>query len=88
LAPQPSSSPPRASGGSAGVVHSAEAGAELEVEANGEMMQVQDIVLPVVGSEGSVANALSEWLVDIQEGHVKWEGWGIPCNEAPLADDT
>ena len=40
---------------------------------------VQDIVLPVVGGEGSVAQALWERLVDIQEGRVEWEGWGVPC---------
>jgi len=63
---------------------------EVEVEADGEMtqVQVQDIVLPVVGGEGSVAHALWERLVDIQEGRVEWEGWGVPCDEAPLADDT
>jgi branched-chain amino acid aminotransferase len=40
---------------------------------------VQDIVLPVVGGEGSVAQALWERLVDVQEGRVEWEGWGVPC---------
>jgi branched-chain amino acid aminotransferase len=70
------------------VMGGAEAGAEVKVEADGEMTQVQDIVLPVVGGEGSVADALWERLVDIQEGRVEWEGWGIPCDEAPLADDT
>jgi branched-chain amino acid aminotransferase len=40
---------------------------------------VQDVVLPVVGGKGSVAHALWERLVDIQEGRVEWEGWGVPC---------
>ena len=40
---------------------------------------VQDIVLPVVGGEGSVAQALWERLVDIQEWRVEWEEWGVPC---------
>ena len=47
---------------------------------------VQDIVLPVVGGEGSVAHALWERLVDIQEGRVEWDGWGVPCAVAD-ADD-
>jgi len=42
--------------------------------------EVQDIVLPVVGGEGSLAHALWERLVDIQEGRVEWEGWGVPCD--------
>jgi hypothetical protein len=36
-----------------------------EAEANSKMMQVQDIMLPVVSGEGSVSHALWEWLVDI-----------------------
>jgi branched-chain amino acid aminotransferase len=36
---------------------------------------IQDIVLPVVGGEGSLAQALWERLVDVQEGRVEWEGW-------------
>ncbi|KAI0280449.1 branched-chain amino acid aminotransferase II [Russula brevipes] len=40
---------------------------------------VQDVVLPVVGGTGSIAHALWERLVDIQEGRVEWEGWGVPC---------
>ena len=44
--------------------------------------EVQDIVLPVVGGEGSLAQALWERLVDIQEGRVEWEGWGVPCDVA------
>ena len=43
-------------------------------------MQIKDIVLPVVGGEGSLAHALWERLVDIQEGRVEWEGWGVPCD--------
>ena len=62
-------------------------GAEAEDEDDGETMQVQDIVLPVVGGKGSVAHALWERLVDIQEGRIEWEGWGVPFDEAPLADD-
>jgi branched-chain amino acid aminotransferase len=45
-------------------------------------MHIQDIVLPVVGGEGSLAQALWERLVDIQEGRVEWEGWGVPCDDA------
>jgi branched-chain amino acid aminotransferase len=52
-----------------------DAGADAE-------MHIQDIVLPVVGGEGSLAQALWERLVDIQEGRVEWEGWGVPCNDA------
>jgi branched-chain amino acid aminotransferase len=44
--------------------------------------EVQDIVLPVVGGEGSLAHALWERLVDIQEGRIEWEGWGVPCDVA------
>ena len=66
----------------------AEAEDEDEDKDDGETTQVQDIVLPVVGGEGSVAHALWERLVDIQEGRVEWEGWGVPCDDAPLADDT
>ena len=50
----------------------ADAGAETKAA-------VQDIVLPVVGGEDSVAHALWERLVDIQEGRVEWDGWGVPC---------
>ena len=45
-------------------------------------MQIQDIVLPVVGGEGSLAHVLWERLVDIQEGRVEWEGWGVLCDDA------
>ena len=45
-------------------------------------MHIQDIVLPVVGDEESLAQALWERLVDIQEGRVEWEGWGVPCDDA------
>jgi branched-chain amino acid aminotransferase len=45
-------------------------------------MHIQDIVLPVVGEEGSLAQALWEQLVDIQEGRVEWEGWGVRCHDA------
>ncbi|KAI0297532.1 branched-chain amino acid aminotransferase II [Multifurca ochricompacta] len=40
---------------------------------------VEDIRLPVVGGQGSLAQALWERLVDIQEGRVEWEGWGVTC---------
>ena len=43
---------------------------------------MQDIVLPIVGREGSIAQTLWERLVDIQEGHIEWEGWGVSCEEA------
>jgi branched-chain amino acid aminotransferase len=52
-------------------------GVEVEVEA----AEVEDIELPAVGGEGSVARALWERLVDIQEGRVEWEGWGVPCDD-------
>ena len=42
-------------------------------------------MLTIVGGEDSTPHALWEWLVDIQEGHVKWEGWGIPCAVADTA---
>ncbi|KAI0288889.1 aminotransferase [Russula brevipes] len=49
-----------------------------------------DVVLPVVGGTGSVAHALWERLVDIQEGRFDWEGWGVPCacEEASVADSS
>ncbi|KAI0247839.1 branched-chain amino acid aminotransferase II [Lactifluus subvellereus] len=46
--------------------------------------EVEDISLPVVGGGGSLAQALWERLVDIQEGRVEWEGWGVPCK---VSDD-
>ena len=73
-----SSSSSNSTGGGGG---DAEAG-----KAAATAMQVQDIVLPVVGGEGSVAHALWERLVDIQEGRVEWEGWGVPCHCA-VTDD-
>jgi hypothetical protein len=42
----------------------------------------QDIVLPVIG-EGSLAQALWERLVDVQEGRVEWEG----ASRATMTDD-
>jgi hypothetical protein len=57
-------------------------GVEVKVQA----ADVEDIELPVVGGEGSVAQALWEWLVDIQEGHVEWEG-GVYHAMKPLADE-
>ena len=53
-------------------------GASADADAE---MRIQDIVLPVVGEEGSLAHALWERLVDIQEGCVEWEGWGVPCDD-------
>ena len=50
--------------------------------AEGAEAEVQDIVLPVVGEEGSLAHALWERLVDIQEGRVDWEGCGALCDAA------
>ena len=49
---------------------------------DGAEAEVQDIVLPVVGEEGSLTHALWERLVDIQEGRVEWEGWGVTCDTA------
>jgi branched-chain amino acid aminotransferase len=41
--------------------------------------EVMDIVLPPEGGSGSLAQALWQRLVDIQEGRVEWEGWSVPC---------
>lgn len=41
-----------------------------------------DVVLEVegmVGGRGPVARALYERIVDIQEGRVEWQGWGVVC---------
>ncbi|KAN0138703.1 branched-chain amino acid aminotransferase II [Lactarius tabidus] len=48
-------------------------------ENSGAEMEVVDIVLPSAGRSGSLAQALWQRLVDIQEGRVEWEGWGVPC---------
>lgn len=48
-------------------------------ENTGTEMEVVDIVLPLAGGSGSLAQALWQRLVDIQEGRVEWEGWGVPC---------
>ena len=48
-------------------------------EDTGGEMEVVDIVLPSVSGSGSLAQALWQRLVDIQEGRVEWEGWGVPC---------
>ena len=40
---------------------------------------MQGIVLPIVGGEDSILHALWEHFVDVQEGRVEWEGWGVPC---------
>jgi branched-chain amino acid aminotransferase len=58
-----------------------------QVEVKVEVADVEDIVFPVMGGEGSVARALWERLENIQEGRIEWEGWGVPCDEASLADD-
>lgn len=55
-------------------------GGDASADADAET-HIQDIVLPVVGGEGSLAQALWERLVDVQEGRVEWEGWGIPCDD-------
>lgn len=70
---RPSSSSWRASGGSAGAAALwavRKAGPKIEVEANRETTKVQDIVLPVVGGEGSIADALWERLVVCRVGGV------------------
>ncbi len=41
--------------------------------------EVVDIVLPAAGGPDSLAQALWQRLVDIQEGRIEWEGWGVPC---------
>jgi branched-chain amino acid aminotransferase len=48
-------------------------------ENTGREMEVVDIVLPSAGGSGSFAQALWQRLVDIQEGRIEWEGWGVPC---------
>lgn len=75
-------------GGSTGGGGDAEAAGRAVAEAAVAVAEVQDIVLPVVGGEGSVAHALWERLVDIQEGRVEWEGWGVPCHCAVTDADT
>jgi len=74
------------SSGGAGGGSTAEGGGEGGIEVKVQAVDVEDIVLPVVGGEGSVAQALWERLVDIQEGRVEWEGWGVPCDETSLDD--
>ena len=53
-----------------------------DAEAGEAKAAVQDIVLPVVGGDDSVAHALWERLVDIQEGRIEWDGWGVRCEVA------
>ncbi|KAN0138843.1 branched-chain amino acid aminotransferase II [Lactarius tabidus] len=48
-------------------------------ENTGREMEVVEIVLPSAGGSGSLAQALWQRLVDIQEGRIEWEGWGVPC---------
>jgi len=50
-----------------------------------EVKAVQDIMLSIVGEEDSTLHTLWERLVDIQEGRVEWEGWGVPCAVADTA---
>jgi len=50
----------------------------VNVEA-AEAKVVQGIMLPVVGGEDSILHTLWKCFVDVQEGQVKWEGWGMPC---------
>jgi len=57
---------------------SSNSGPSVDVEA-AEAEAVQGIVLPVVGGEDSILHALWERFVDVQEGRVEWEGWGVPC---------
>jgi len=57
---------------------SSDSGTSVDVEA-AEAKVVQGIVLPVVGGEDGIPHALWEHFVDVQEGRVKWEGWGVPC---------
>jgi hypothetical protein len=59
LPPQRTYTPPSASGG----------GAATQTRGCRK-----DVVVPVVGGKGSVAHALWERLVDIQQGRVEWEG--------------
>ncbi|KAH9005723.1 branched-chain amino acid aminotransferase II [Lactarius hatsudake] len=46
---------------------------------DGSEPEVVDIVLPAAGEQGSLAQVLWKRLVDIQEGRVEWEGWGVTC---------
>ena len=48
-----------------------------EVEVKVQTVDMQDVLLPVVGEEGSIAQTLWGWLVDIQEGRIEWEGWDV-----------
>jgi len=57
---------------------SSNSGPSVDVEA-AEAKAVQGIVLPIVGGEDSILHALWEHFVDVQEGRVEWEGWGVPC---------
>jgi len=57
---------------------SSDSGPSVDVEAT-EAEAVQGIVLPVVGGEDSILHALWERFVDVQEGRIEWEGWGVPC---------
>jgi len=57
---------------------SSDSGPSVDVEA-AEVKAVQGIVLPVVGGEDSILHALWECFVDVQEGRIEWEGWGVLC---------
>jgi len=60
---------------------SSDSGPSVDVEA-AEVEVVQGIVLPIVGGEDSILHVLWERFVDIQEGRVEWEGWGVLCTVA------
>ena len=64
---------------------SSDSGPSVDVEA-AEAKAVQGIVLPVFGGEDSIPHALWERFVDVQEGRVEWEGWGVPCAVADTKD--
>jgi len=57
---------------------SSDSSPSVDVEA-AEAKAVQGIMLPVVGGEDSIPHTLWKHFVDVQEGCVKWEGWGVPC---------
>jgi len=60
---------------------SSNSGTSVDVEA-AEVKVVQGIVLPIVGGEDGIPHALWERFVDVQEGCIEWEGWGMPCTVA------
>jgi len=56
---------------------SSDSSTSVDVEA-AEVKVVQGIILPIVGREDGILHVLWECFVDVQEGHIKWEGWGMP----------